>query len=115
MDRRFGNWTELSRLRSKQFIDQAGGITEELGLNAAAAQSGKPQVAEWRLLVVHHQVTSVLETGHMELGPVFGRTGTDSVANLVRRADKRQQQSESWRKASREIEAALHLKTEHKA
>jgi putative transposase len=50
-----------------------------------------------------------------ELGAAFGLTGTDSVANLVRRADKRHKQSASWRKAGKEIETKLHLNTEHKA
>jgi len=50
-----------------------------------------------------------------ELGPHFGLTGTDSAANLVRRAEKRHEQSVSWRNATNEIEATLHLNTEHKA
>ena len=33
-----------------------------------------------------------------ELGPFFGLIGTDSVSNLVRRAEKRWQRSASWRK-----------------
>ncbi len=43
-----------------------------------------------------------------ELGPCFGLTGTDSVSNLVRRAEKRHQQSARWRKTARKIELSLH-------
>ena len=49
-----------------------------------------------------------------KLGPTFGLTGTDSVSNLVRRAERRRQSAE-WRKTVREIEASLGLNTEHKA
>ena len=50
-----------------------------------------------------------------ELGPSFGLTDTDSVSNLVRRAEKRCKESSKWRKAARHIEAALGLNTKHKA
>ena len=50
-----------------------------------------------------------------QLGPTFGLTGTDSVSNLVRRAEHRHRQSSGWRKTVGEIEAALGLNTEHKA
>ena len=50
-----------------------------------------------------------------QLGPSFGLTGTDSVSNLVRRAEQRYRQSANWRKTATEIEATLHLKTEHRA
>jgi hypothetical protein len=50
-----------------------------------------------------------------DLGAPFGLTGTDSAANLVRRAEKRHNQSASWRKAAKEIEATLRLNTAHKA
>jgi chromosomal replication initiation ATPase DnaA len=50
-----------------------------------------------------------------ELGALFGLTGTDSVSNLVRRAEKRYKQSSSWRKTATAIEVTLHLNTEHKA
>jgi len=50
-----------------------------------------------------------------QLGPTFGLTGTDSVSNLVRRAERRHRQSAVWRKTVREIEASLGLNTEHKA
>ncbi len=36
-----------------------------------------------------------------ELGPSFGLTGTDSVSNLVRRAETRHKESANWRKTSR--------------
>ena len=49
------------------------------------------------------------------LGLSFGLTGTDSVSNLVRRAEKRHKQSASWRTTAKQIEATLGLKTEHKA
>ena len=50
-----------------------------------------------------------------ELGPSFGLSGTDSVSNLVRRAEKRHNASPKWRRISRQIEASLDLNTEHKA
>jgi len=50
-----------------------------------------------------------------ELGPTFGLVGTDSVSNLVRRAEKRHKESESWQETATKIEAALGLNTEHKA
>jgi hypothetical protein len=46
-----------------------------------------------------------------ELGPA----GTDSVSNLVRRAEKRYQESATWQETAAKIETALGLKTEHKA
>jgi hypothetical protein len=46
-------------------------------------------------------------------GPVFGLTGTDRAANLVRRAERRHQ-STRWRKTVQEVEASLGLNTEHK-
>ncbi len=48
------------------------------------------------------------------LGPYFGLTGTDSVSNLVRRAEKRHKQSASWRRKAEQVEATLGLNTEHK-
>ncbi len=51
----------------------------------------------------------------VELGPSFGLTGTDSVSNLVRRAEKRHKESANWRETARRIEASLGLNTEHKA
>jgi chromosomal replication initiation ATPase DnaA len=50
-----------------------------------------------------------------QLGPTFGLSGTESVSNLVRRAERRHRQSAGWRKTVREIEASLGLNTEHKA
>ena len=50
-----------------------------------------------------------------QLGPTFGLTGTDRVANLVRRAERRHLQSAGWRKTVQEVEASLGLNTEHKA
>ena len=50
-----------------------------------------------------------------ELGPCFGLAGVDSVSNLVRRAEKRYTESRKWKRTAREIEASLHLNTEHKA
>ena len=49
------------------------------------------------------------------LGQPFNLTGTDSVSNLVRRAEHRRRQSSDWRKTVGKIEAALGLNTEHKA
>jgi hypothetical protein len=46
---------------------------------------------------------------------LFHLTGTDSVSNLVRRAERRHRQSSDWRKTVGEIEASLGLNTEHKA
>ena len=48
-------------------------------------------------------------------GPVFGLTGTDRVANLVRRAERHHHPSAGWRKTVQEVEASLGLNTEHKA
>jgi chromosomal replication initiation ATPase DnaA len=50
-----------------------------------------------------------------ELGSAFGLTGTDSVSNLVRRAQQQFKESASWRKRASKIEASLNLNTEHKA
>jgi hypothetical protein len=50
-----------------------------------------------------------------QLGPTFGLSGTDSVSNLVRRAERRHRQSPDWCKTAGEIEASLGLNTEHKA
>jgi chromosomal replication initiation ATPase DnaA len=50
-----------------------------------------------------------------ELGPSFGLTGTDSVSNLARRAEKRHKESAKWRKTARLIVASLGLNTEPKA
>jgi hypothetical protein len=50
-----------------------------------------------------------------ELGPAFGLTGTDSVSNLVRRAQQQSKRSADWRMRAGEIEATLRLNTEHKA
>jgi hypothetical protein len=50
-----------------------------------------------------------------DLGPSFGLLGVDSVSNLVRRATKRNTESNEWRRQTREIETALGLNTEHKA
>ncbi|MCH7726785.1 MAG: transposase [Planctomycetes bacterium] len=50
-----------------------------------------------------------------ELGPAFGLDGTDSVSNLVRRAEKRSKESATWQQTARKIETALGLNTEHKA
>jgi hypothetical protein len=47
-----------------------------------------------------------------ELGPAFGLTGTDSVSNLVRRAQQRFKGPASWRKRASKIETSLHLNTE---
>jgi len=49
-----------------------------------------------------------------ELGLAFGLTGTDSVSNLVRRAQQQSKRSTSWRKGASEIDVTLHLNTEHK-
>jgi len=49
-----------------------------------------------------------------ELGPASGLTGTDSVFNLVRRAQQQSKRSANWRMRASEIEATLHLNTEHK-
>ncbi|WP_040771223.1 hypothetical protein [Novipirellula maiorica] len=49
-----------------------------------------------------------------ELGPRFGLEGTDSVSNLVRRAEARYNESSNWRRQAREIEVVLRLNTEHK-
>jgi hypothetical protein len=48
-------------------------------------------------------------------GMQHGLTGTYSVANLVRRADRPRRQSCGGRKTVREIEASLRLNTEHNA
>lgn len=45
--------------------------------------------------------------------PSFGFAGTDS--NLLRRAEKRYQESATWQETATKIETALGLKTEHKA
>ncbi len=50
-----------------------------------------------------------------ELGPLFGLSGTDSVSNPVRRAEKRYKESRKWRCRVEEIETKLGLNTEHKA
>jgi len=50
-----------------------------------------------------------------QLGSSFGLSGSDSVFNLVRRAEKCHQQSRNWRKTAKAIEATLGLNTEHKA
>ena len=50
-----------------------------------------------------------------ELGPTFGLAGTDSVSNLVRRAEKRYKESVPWQETATKIETALGLNTEHKA
>ncbi|WP_153556762.1 hypothetical protein [Roseimaritima sediminicola] len=50
-----------------------------------------------------------------ELGPRFGLPGVDSVSNLVRRAERRYQESRQWRHDAANIEQQLHLNTEHKA
>ena len=49
-----------------------------------------------------------------ELGPSFGLQGTDSVSNLVRRAQKRHDESTKWRRSAKQIETNLGLNTEHK-
>ncbi len=48
-------------------------------------------------------------------GHWFGVKGTDSVSNLVRRAEERYNESSKWRKQAKEIETKLGLNTEHKA
>lgn len=50
-----------------------------------------------------------------ELGPWFGLAGTDSVSNLVRRAEGRYKESSKWRRQAKQIETKLGLNTEHKA
>jgi putative transposase len=50
-----------------------------------------------------------------ELGPAFGLAGTDSVSNLVRRAEKRYQESTTWQETAAKIESALGLNTDNKA
>ena len=50
-----------------------------------------------------------------ELGPWFGLKGTDSVSNLVRRAEQRYQESPKWRRQTKQIETKLGLNTEYKA
>ena len=50
-----------------------------------------------------------------ELGASFGLKGTDSVSNLIRRANKRHQESDKWRRTATRIERSIGLKTEHKA
>ena len=50
-----------------------------------------------------------------ELGPAFGLAGTDSVSNLVRRAEKRYQESATWQETAAKIETALGLNTDNKA
>jgi REP element-mobilizing transposase RayT len=50
-----------------------------------------------------------------ELGPCFGLEGTDSAANLVRRAEKRRRESSKWRQRAKQVEASLGLNTEYKA
>ena len=49
-----------------------------------------------------------------DLGPQFGLDGTDSVSNLVCRAEARYEESPKWRRKAKEIEATLCLNTEHK-
>jgi len=49
------------------------------------------------------------------LGPAFGRAGTDGVSNLVRRAEKRYQDSTTWQGTATKIETALGLNTEPSA
>jgi hypothetical protein len=46
---------------------------------------------------------------------LFNLTATESVANLVRRADRNDRQSADWRKTVQEVEASLDLNTKHKA
>jgi len=50
-----------------------------------------------------------------ELGPWFGLAGTDSVSNLVRRAEARYKELSKWRRQVTQIETELGLNTEHKA
>jgi len=50
-----------------------------------------------------------------ELGPHSGLSGTDSVSNLVRRAEKRFATSRKWKQAVSRIETTLGLNTKHKA
>jgi len=45
----------------------------------------------------------------------MGLTGTDSISNLVRRAQQQSKPLASWRMRASEIEATLRLNTEHKA
>ena len=49
-----------------------------------------------------------------QLGPHFGLSGTDSVSNLVRRAQRRHDESTRWHQRAVDIEKALKLKTENK-
>ena len=50
-----------------------------------------------------------------ELGPAFGLDGTDSVSNLVRRAEQHHKESATWQETATKIETDLGLNTEHKA
>jgi len=50
-----------------------------------------------------------------ELGKSFGLGGTDSVSNLVRRAEARYNESRKWKQTVTKIERDLNLNTEHKA
>ena len=50
-----------------------------------------------------------------ELGSWFGLQGTDSVSNLVRRAEARHKESSKWRRKAAQIKMMLGLNTEHKA
>jgi len=49
-----------------------------------------------------------------QLGSWFGLDGTDSVSNLVRRAEARYKESSKWRRQAKNIEIELGLNTEHK-
>jgi len=49
-----------------------------------------------------------------KLGAAFGLAGTDSVSNLVRRAQQQTKRPSGWRMKASEIGATLQLNTEHK-
>ena len=46
---------------------------------------------------------------------LFNLIGTDSVSNLVRRAERRHHQSVSWRKTVQAVDTSLGRNTEHKS
>jgi len=95
-------------------------VEDVIGATAKAHDVDPSQYAQFRCQAAGRDMAAWLcrrWTGAtlQELGPAFGLSGTGSVSNLVRRAERRRKESRAWVRRQHEIERSLALNTQHKA
>ncbi|WP_149752784.1 hypothetical protein [Rubripirellula obstinata] len=95
-------------------------VEEIINATAIAHEADPSQYAQFRSQAAGRDMAAWLcrrWTGATleELGNAFGLSGTGSVSNLVRRAERRRNASREWTHRQHEIEKPLTLNTQHKA